>query len=293
MKQWPLVASFVLFIALCASVAYWAMQVFTPPVRPAAAPPPAPQPAPNLAAAAGLFGGRSNMAVASNFQLKGVIFSGNPASSVAILAADGKPAQAIRANTEVMPGVTVKEVHRKYVLLSDGGVIKRVELPEGAKSEGAVATSARTPSSPTRGAPTTPPPTAAPAAPPRVVVSPPPQAQPAQPTQQNAGVPPAPSAATSAPAAATPAPNIPQQSVNPGGIAMPPNTGALPSMDMGGSSVGYNPAGSQAISPQQAPAPVPAMPPNALPGQQPMRGPQPTYPTPPRPGMQGAPVQQR
>jgi general secretion pathway protein C len=135
MKRWPLVASFILFIVLCASAAYWAMQLFKPPLRAVAAPPPSVQPAPQLDAAAGLFGGRTNVAVASNYQLKGVVVSGNESDSVAILATDGKPAQSVRINAEIMPGVTVKEVHRRYVLLSEGGVVKRVELPEDAKGQ--------------------------------------------------------------------------------------------------------------------------------------------------------------
>jgi len=138
MKRWPLVASFVLFIALCASVAYWAMQLFRPPLRAVTAPPPASRPAPRIEAAAQLLGGRSNIAVATNFQLRGVIASGSAGESIAILAADGKPAQAVRANAEVIPGVVVKEVHPRYVLLSEGGVTKRVELPVDAKSQGGV-----------------------------------------------------------------------------------------------------------------------------------------------------------
>jgi general secretion pathway protein C len=133
MKRWPLVASFVLFIALCATLAYWAMQFFKPPVRPVAAPPPSAQAPVNIDAAASLFGGRGSAAVASNFQLKGVILSGTPADSVVIIAADGKPAQAIRVNSEIAPGVKVKEVNRGFVILLDNGVEKRVELPEDSK----------------------------------------------------------------------------------------------------------------------------------------------------------------
>lgn len=133
MNRGPRIATFVLFIALCASAAYWAIQFLKPPVRAVAAPPQSAQPAPGLDAAASLFGGRSSFAVAGNFQLKGVVVAGNPAESVAILAANGKPAQAVRTNEEVMPGVTVKEVQRGYVLLSEGGVVKRVELPERAQ----------------------------------------------------------------------------------------------------------------------------------------------------------------
>ena len=141
MKRLPLIASFVLFIALCVSAAYWVMQLYNPPLRVVAAPPQTAQSAPKLDAAAGLFGGRSNAVVASNFQLKGVVVASNPAESVAILAANGKPAQAIRTEEEVVPGVTVKEVNRRYVLLSDGGVIKRVDLSENAKAQMKVDTS--------------------------------------------------------------------------------------------------------------------------------------------------------
>ena len=135
MKRWPLVVTFALFIALCVSAAYWAMQLFNPPLRAVAAPPQTTQSAPRLDAAAGLFGGHANAVLASNFQLKGVVVAGNPAESVAILAANGKSPQAIRINAEVVPGVTVKEVNRGYVLLSESGVIKRVELPENAKAQ--------------------------------------------------------------------------------------------------------------------------------------------------------------
>jgi general secretion pathway protein C len=133
MKRMQLITSFVLFIALCVSAAYWGMQLFKPPARAVAAPPQTNQPAPSLDAAAGLLGGHSTSVVASNFQLKGVVMASNPVDSVAILAANGKPAQAVRTNAEVVPGVTVTEVQRDHVLLSEHGVIKRVELPKDAK----------------------------------------------------------------------------------------------------------------------------------------------------------------
>lgn len=133
MERWPLITSFVLFIILCISAAYWAIQLFKPPARSFAAPPQSAQTAPKLDAAASLFGGHSSASVASNFQLKGVVVGSNAADSVAILATNGKPAKAIRANTEVAPGITVKEINQRYVLLSENGVIKRVELPVNAK----------------------------------------------------------------------------------------------------------------------------------------------------------------
>lgn len=131
----PLIVSVLLFIALCASATYWTLQLMTPPQRPVAPVSQAIKTDVSLDVAAGLFGGRmAKVALASNYQLRGVVVAGNAAESVAILGADGKPTQASRVNAEVMPGVIVKEVHGQYVLLSEGGMIKRVELQEIAKS---------------------------------------------------------------------------------------------------------------------------------------------------------------
>jgi general secretion pathway protein C len=189
MKRWPLLTSFVLFIALCASAAYWAMQLYKPPARSVAAPPTAAAP-PDLRAAASLFGHvrRQQVVVASNYKLLGVIASGTGGDSVAILAADGKPAQAVRANREILPGVTVKEVHPRYVLLMEGGVEKRVELPEDA------VTGAAPGNAPPRAAP---PPQPAMPAPQQTIV--PPQTQ-----EQDGGAAPAPQVG-GAPASSQPA----------------------------------------------------------------------------------------
>jgi len=138
MKRWPLLATFILFIGLCVSAAFWAMQLFKPPVRPVAAVPQVAQAVVPLDATAALFGGRAvEVAVASNFQLTGVVVAPDPQDSIAILVTDTKPPQTVRVNAEVIPGVTVKEVHKAYVLLLERGVIKRVELPDPVKLLGA------------------------------------------------------------------------------------------------------------------------------------------------------------
>lgn len=135
MKRLPLIASFILFIALCVSLALWGMTLFKPAARQVMAPPQAPRAEVRVDAAAAVFGGRPAAAVATNFQLKGVVMSGSPGESVAILSADGKPAQPVREGGEAVAGVTVKEVHPLYVVLLDGGVSKRVELPENARAQ--------------------------------------------------------------------------------------------------------------------------------------------------------------
>jgi general secretion pathway protein C len=132
MKRWPIIMSFLLFLGLCMSATYWVMQFIKPEARVVAMPKAQPKSEVDPEAAMGLFGGHLSVAAASNFQLKGVVVSKNEAESVAILAADGKPAEAVRMNAEIVPGVTVKEVHSQYVLLSENGVVKRVELPVAA-----------------------------------------------------------------------------------------------------------------------------------------------------------------
>jgi general secretion pathway protein C len=142
MKRLPVLASFVLFVALCVSLAFWAMQLFKPAPRAVIAPPQVAAAAPDLAAAAGLFGGRSTVAVASNYQLKGVVAAVDGRDSVAIVSANGKPAQAIRQGAEIVPGAVVKEVHKGYVLVAEGGVPKRIELPQTAPPPSALASPA-------------------------------------------------------------------------------------------------------------------------------------------------------
>ena len=129
-KRLPLILSFLLFLALCASGAFWGLQLFKPQTRPVVAPPPVAQAEIPIDGAVGLFGGKLVANVASNFQLKGVIAGRNPQQGIALLSADGKPSQSVPAGKELSPGVQVTEVHQQYVMLSEGGVAKRLDMPE-------------------------------------------------------------------------------------------------------------------------------------------------------------------
>ena len=131
-KRLPLLLSLLALILLAASIAYWVLQLYKPEQRPLAAAPVASQAAPSVESAAALFGGQPT-AVIANFQLTGVVAAG--ADSAVILVADGQPPKAVRIGRDIAPGVTVVEVHRRYVMLSDGGVMKRVELaPDSGQS---------------------------------------------------------------------------------------------------------------------------------------------------------------
>ena len=131
MKRMPLLLTLLALVALSASIAYWVLQLYKPEQRPLAAAPVAAVPEPAVDAAATLFGGQAMAAVATNYQLTGVVAAGR--DSVAILVADGQPARAFPVGKELSAGVIVKEVHPRYVMLSEGGILKRIELAVDAK----------------------------------------------------------------------------------------------------------------------------------------------------------------
>jgi len=192
-KRLPLLLSLLGVILLAASLAYWILQLYQPPQRPLAAVPHSSMPDPGIDAAATLFGGQVAVASATNYQLTGVVADGR--DSVAIIVAEGSPAKALKVGKELAPGITLAEVHPRYVMLSDGGVMKRVDL--------ATDTKAAAPMGGPAGAPGAPPPiaqpnfpqpqpiTTAPAMPPTQAAAPDPTmapgAVPAQPTMTNPG----------------------------------------------------------------------------------------------------------
>lgn len=192
MKRLPLILNVLAVAVLAASSAYWALQLYKPAQRPIAAPPPAMRAEPPIASATGLFGGAQVAAVASNFQLTGVVAAGS--ESVAIIVADGNPAKAVRLGREVAPGVVLREVYPRYVMLSDSGVAKRIDLATDVKPAAEMA-----------------PPTVT-APPPAVTAPPPPQPVAVQPSgtqatpMQQIGAPPSPTVVTDTPATASPQP---------------------------------------------------------------------------------------
>lgn len=150
MKRLPIVLTLVALIVLAASVAYWILQFYKPPQRPLAAAPVAALPDPGMDAAATLFGGQAVAEVAANYTLSGVIADG--AQSVAIISANGAPAKALVVGKELTPGVSVTEVHPRYVMLSDGGVMKRIDLAPDTKAASPMGGPGTPPASPAAGA---------------------------------------------------------------------------------------------------------------------------------------------
>ncbi|KQZ25896.1 type II secretion system protein N [Duganella sp. Root1480D1] len=140
MKRLPLICSVAAVAVLSASLAYWGMQLFKPKQRPIAAVPVAQAPEANMDAARGLFGGNTAVAVVSNYQLRGVVADTRGHGSVAIISADGQPAKAFPVGSELSPGVSVKDVQPRHVILMEGGVQKRLDLmnDQGVSSSGGI-----------------------------------------------------------------------------------------------------------------------------------------------------------
>jgi general secretion pathway protein C len=179
-KRLPLICSVAAVAVLSASLAYWGMQLFKPKQRPIAAVPVVQAAEANMDAARGLFGGNTAVAVVSNYQLRGVVADTRGRGSVAIIAADAQPAKAYPVGAELAPGVSVKEVAPRHVILMEGGVQKRLDLApdSGASSAGVVA--------PPLGGPSMEPPPPVPLPPQQMMPAQPPAAQPAPPPVQMA-----------------------------------------------------------------------------------------------------------
>ncbi len=135
-QRLPAIVSLLLFVALCASMAYWVLQWLAPAPRAVAAPVASERPVPPVAAAANLFGGAAKGGGMVNVQLRGIIHAGSASGSVAIMTVDGSAPKFYRVNAELMPGVTVKAINARTVVLSDRGAERELPLPAFAAQEG-------------------------------------------------------------------------------------------------------------------------------------------------------------
>ena len=129
MKRLPLLFSFVLFLALCASLTYWVLQLFAPAPRAVTAPPQAERKVVPITAAENLFGAQGQANTMANMTLRGVIHAGRASDSEAILVTGNEPPKYVKVSAEVTDGVKVKEIHPRHVVLDDHGVSREVSLP--------------------------------------------------------------------------------------------------------------------------------------------------------------------
>jgi hypothetical protein len=142
LKVWkerlPNTVSFLFFIGVWVSLSFWLQQWLSPPVQPMQLFPMAEQSIPPLSSAANLFGGSEQSSMLANVQLNGVIRSNSSKDSIVIIATDGGPSRALRLNSEIMPGIVVKSINGRSVILSGNGTEREITLPAFASQDGIV-----------------------------------------------------------------------------------------------------------------------------------------------------------
>jgi general secretion pathway protein C len=142
LKVWkerlPNTVSFLFFIGVWVSLSFWLQQWLSPPVQPMQLFPMAEQSIPPLSSAANLFGGSEQSSMLANVQLNGVIRSNSSKDSIVIIATDGGPSRALRLNSEIMPGIVVKSINARSVILSGNGTQREITLPAFASQDGIV-----------------------------------------------------------------------------------------------------------------------------------------------------------
>lgn len=130
MLSLPRLLSFILFLALCASLTVWIMPLFSPAPRTLLAPATSTlsNTTPNLSSAATLLGGINNAPSDTQYQLTGIVRAQNTHDSVAILSVAGQTAISLKVGEKFADGIKLSEIHADYVVLNDHGNDKRIAL---------------------------------------------------------------------------------------------------------------------------------------------------------------------
>jgi general secretion pathway protein C len=133
-----LIAIVLLTAMILASSAYWIMRLRAPAPLANVSATSMPAPAAAMSATEALFGERpAALSSLGDLRVTGVVIDANPVDSIAIVIEAEHPGRAVRVGTDVAPGIRLMEVHRRYVVLSDGTSNTRINLPEGATQEAA------------------------------------------------------------------------------------------------------------------------------------------------------------
>jgi general secretion pathway protein C len=142
LKSWkerlPNTVSFLFFVGVWVSLSFWFQQWLSPPVQPMQLFSMAEQSIPPLSSAANLFGGSEQSSVLANVQINGVIRSNSAKDSVVIIAADGGPSRALQLNSEIMPGIVIKAINARSVIVAGKGAEREIALPAFASHDGIV-----------------------------------------------------------------------------------------------------------------------------------------------------------
>jgi len=127
-----LMAILLLLVAVLASASYWIVRIrdsSTAAMRDVKIVAPVVTKSSGSATVA-LFGERPEMnPMIGNLRVTGVVIGPHPEDRIAILV-DSSRARAFRIGAQIVPGVHLAEVHRRYVLVSDGKHQTRIDISE-------------------------------------------------------------------------------------------------------------------------------------------------------------------
>jgi general secretion pathway protein C len=137
MKQLPILSSFVFFLLLCMSLAFWGMRFYKPPAREVAAPVGTVTLEPVSGQWGGVFGTTQAKSAPSEYQIKGVVIAVPAIESVAIFTVNGGAPNSVGVGQELSPGVTLKEVYPTHIIIEQSGSPRRIDLPASAPIESA------------------------------------------------------------------------------------------------------------------------------------------------------------
>jgi len=139
-NRWRVIVCGVLLLVLGVPCAQWIWRLFEPDAVPVKLQRQTFSSVIHRNAVADLFNERAAVAESDTIQLKGVVVAEKERSSVAMLQIGGEPARPVGVGAEVLPGVTVSEVYPQYVLLTDHGQSKHVEMTESTNTQSMLST---------------------------------------------------------------------------------------------------------------------------------------------------------
>lgn len=118
-----------LSLVLLATLSYWGRELFFTPLPVKTEPLKYSAAAPDLSALKRLFGGGAAEQSSRSYQLTGVLADLGTQGGVALIGIDGSLARPVGQGEELLPGVTVAQIHAGFVVLSENGVMRQVMLP--------------------------------------------------------------------------------------------------------------------------------------------------------------------
>ncbi len=128
MKKISQACSAFLFLLICTSLTYWGLFFMAPTSQKVSLLNENDNYEVSLAEARSLFGGGSNNESRLPLILRGVILSGRPSDSVAIVGVAGSAPRLIRPDAEFMPGLVLQEIHTKHIVVLDHGWRREIPL---------------------------------------------------------------------------------------------------------------------------------------------------------------------